>query len=733
MQIKEIIKLIRKTITEHPKLYAFLFIFLTSFIINFISHNVFVSDETGYISNARSFLNGYNFSTLSFVYPGFSLLLMPVFLFTDNIQLAYVYTHFINAIMLGVLSTLIYQFLESKTYYSKWRLFLLSITISFYPSFTCFAGFALPEILFIFLFFLLVIQIDKISNMDKLNIRWLYSFFIMLALLTTHPRAIVIVIAYLITMFLIILKLFKKIPAQQRNTILISFFIVSFGIIAGLFYLVQNSGRYSQDLGSILTSYLNFKFIINQLVAVFGKLYYFLMSSYGVFSIGFYFSFKTIIDQRKKILSEKNNSLIYLIFTLLSFFFIMFITTRSENPNALGRADLIIYGRYLEGVFLPILIFGFICLFDKKLKVIDIIKILILNILCILITIMIRGYQLEKLIVNPENIFGIYIYRFFTKSKAINNGVVIIYSALVAIIFYLLKKIKINQAIAFLLLVFILNIIFIYHDYFYKNELVTKERLNLVEVLNEIKSYPSSLPFIVSYDVVGSIEWYYYAYQGYIPQMGMIRYSSIDPTTKPAADIIISGRSDLDKVYQGIRMAGKVNKNNQFLWLLPGERLNEASKSGMLLSEKFFNGDYKLPEEAYKAEIVVVSKRNSFKRHEEFILPVKVTHLGTGSFWPMFTNQEKLGAVKLSPFVVDQNKKVFNLPRADLSTSLYPGKSAIVPLSLDLSLQNSNLAVGKYLLVIDLVQEPDILFSHKGNKPLQIEMEITDSRVKLKL
>ena len=89
-----------------------------------------------------------------------------------------------------------------------------------------------------------------------------------------------------------------------------------------------------------------------------GQMYYLIFSTFGLVLFGYYFSFNYIIKYYKDIKTDKN--IITIAFVVLSLFFLSLLSAVFMLNQS--RVDHILYGRYNEGVLLPVLLIGIICI-----------------------------------------------------------------------------------------------------------------------------------------------------------------------------------------------------------------------------------------------------------------------------------------------------------------------------------------------------------------------------------
>lgn len=360
--------------------YFLLFILLIFCIFQFNIYNIYgfslYPDEFGYWASAAQIL-GYDWSDTaalgSYYSYGYGLLLIPVlWIFHDSIT-AYRAAIAVNMLLqcgaVGILWKIIMRLHQTEDSEEKRMQTVLAVGIAvFYPPWSFCVQMTMVEALLMFLYTLICYQIilftekPNIISAMLLTLSLLYIYFV-------HMRTVAVVIAAVLTLFLYAWK-----TPSARKKLVTAFAILAAGVVCGLWikgrimdtvYSLADTELLSvNDYAGrleILKSLLTFQGMKEFLLSSAGKLYYLIMTSFGLFVPAVYICLKRTWEMFRKffsksgVLQSKNsgNGEYFYLFCLLSIigqFVITALVTMSP-----GRLDGFVYGRYNEHL-LPVLI-----------------------------------------------------------------------------------------------------------------------------------------------------------------------------------------------------------------------------------------------------------------------------------------------------------------------------------------------------------------------------------------
>lgn len=697
------------------------------------------ADEHGYISNARQILY-YNIIRSESVnyYPGYSLFLTPAFLINNNMEITYKLIQIINSLIMSFIPVFVYKLIPAfKDDVSIKNRFIISLTISLYPSFIVFSNLAMAEALFIPLYLFLVLQIYLISLNPAKKLLWVSTISSYILLVLTHPRAFAILPVLLIAIFIIIFRENNKLTKfmndkHKKIFFIISAIFVAIFVVAIAVVVIKTGGGYGSGILRSFKSIVSFLGLTNVFITGVSQMYYLILSTFGFALLGLFFGITIIIKDRyflnKKIISDRKNNIVVL-FTVLSFLSELLLSAFFAS-NASG-ADHIIYGRYNEGVLMPILIMGAI-LFIDELKAKNLLKLSLIASSILIFVFFTRGYNLEHLSMNKVNVFGIYIGKIV--SGKFNYIMWTSTFVILTVIVFLVRKFNKRMALFTIAFIYAISIAFISMDYFYRGSLSRDNQRQLVYILRDYESR-NNKPMVVNYErnggFTGGRSWHRFNYPVFVPDMIMHRFRIKSDTNKiePNSDIIMSIDSDVNKTYKGARIAGLENHCLLKLWILPGDNLNYYINKGYVLPENFPSP---LPDGAYKSLIECKGIGDKFNL-KNIKIPISITHMGTESFWPnLYGVLKPEYSVRLGARLMDINgeAKPLNTTRFELPGSVYPGQTVDINTKFNLEdlYKTAQIKDGDYILSFELVQEAVTWFSQKGDKALNLHVKIDNGK-----
>ena len=320
-------------------------------------------DEFGYLFNAANIV-GWDWKELMQYHPyygaGAGILWSPLFFLLKNSPtILYQSITIFNFALL--ICTYFISLYCSRKVFPDWKNKIRIIScfiLIFYPCYFFYSQTALSESILYFLFWVIILSLVKIE--ESPNIIWS-------GLLAVSTCYMVIVhmrtagIALCVAIIAVYLKRKGKLP--WKNLIL-------FGIICciGIFAWKALQNQYFIDLGgkndinTINTEisisgmiYSMFWHIPNLIKGIIGRCYYFMVSGNVLFFVSIVFLFKNVFKKEVLYNSVKKDLSLFLILV----FTINLIAFSSQTLEDLSRLDMAVYGRYMDNIIAPILLFGF--------------------------------------------------------------------------------------------------------------------------------------------------------------------------------------------------------------------------------------------------------------------------------------------------------------------------------------------------------------------------------------
>lgn len=600
----------KSNILTYIILYAIFFTLHYVLSIGMDTSGFYVSDMAGYIGNARMFLYGYGFPSLHchIYYPGYSFLLIPALWIAKNdFGLSYKLIQLTNSLLLSFMPILIYQLTEIfKPSLEKKMKILITIVASCYPTYLVYSNLIMSESIVFPLVLLLTIMVYRLSqNSDK------YFYWITLPICYGYlylctPRALTLLPALIIALFLIAFKnkQYKKFAISLLlfipGFLITTFFVNKLNLFLAQSYLQQTEVGNSYGAGSFAEI---FNLPMSNYFFVFcAQLLYLIFSTYGFILIGLAFLF----DKIKIKYFKADETYIFNLFIILSFLSTWLLST-IYSALYVVTLDQLIYGRYNEMIIAPILIAGILAFLNNSLNV----KTKILLVITAIIVFTLTYFKFAGVLLKFDrlniHVLGIEFYRFFSKDFNLISSALIFLCATTIIFITGLKNKMVSLIV--LLIIFIATSGIIYKGF---KEYTIKEKNNsqLIEALKIYSSKNSKV--IINFDISQEYFTYaesaipvrddsnetsiaffnkffpiineFYKYQLYFPHIKVNRIDS-QLKDKPASDLILSSENNLFEIYPGAKIVAidgvenpkMVNMKrfyNLKLWLLPGKNYN---------------------------------------------------------------------------------------------------------------------------------------------------------------
>lgn len=323
-------------------------------------------DEFGYLFNGATII-GWDWNELMQYHPyygmGMGILWSPLFkILYKNPEVLYQSIVALNFIFI-IFGFLISNYC-SKKLFPKWKSeirIIVCLVVTFYPSNFFYAQSALSEVFLYLLFWIDILLIVKIIESKK-------SIWSFLLALTTCYMVIVHLrtagIAACVGVLIIFLAFKKYISIRQLIVFLAvcAVGIIVWGVLKHNYF--QNLGG-QNEINTINTKISVFGMIYSMIFnipslikGIAGRFYYFLVSG----NIFFLFGMGALIKAFCLSIRKKNNteSFIYQIIAIfLVFTFVVnIIAFSTQTLHSLSRVDMAVYGRYMENLIAPILVFG---------------------------------------------------------------------------------------------------------------------------------------------------------------------------------------------------------------------------------------------------------------------------------------------------------------------------------------------------------------------------------------
>lgn len=327
----------------------------------------FQQDEIGYLINA-AFLAGFVVDGYSSYHAGYSIFLAPLFYFFNNPDEIWKGVKIVNAVFWSgsfyLLDLLVKRILPSL---GLLRRMFVVVACAVYPTWMVIAGYGFSQSAFVFFYTASILALFKWQP-EKPNSILLHTALVGF-LFWIHPTAAGVIVASMIVIGLGCWKcdLYKSLIIHLFVLLAL---VVAYraGIQPWMMKEMTPDGYVARShypsMALLLSSATKLKFWVDLIIVIFGQFAYLSIATFGVVIIGVYQlinSLTTNIFEAFKASSSRESTISLTgAFLLLSVLALMTITgisfaSQSHGP---GSLDEWFYGRYVEGVVLPLMAVG---------------------------------------------------------------------------------------------------------------------------------------------------------------------------------------------------------------------------------------------------------------------------------------------------------------------------------------------------------------------------------------
>lgn len=306
-------------------------------------------DELGYLTNARVLARGGLRSPVEY-YPGFSVLLVPLWLGTASSVRVFRETLGVQAGLSAALAVLVWV-LSARLVpaVGGWRRVLLVGAVCAYPSYLLYSDLALSEVAFAAGFVAVVLLFGGASR-DRRPLPWLALGLCSGLLAAVHPRGLAVVVAVAV---LGVVVLGLRLAALPALTALVAGTVGGLAAVKWLLVSVQAPatvlGAYQPS--NVLSRSLSAHGVWSLAVELAGQLFYLSVATLGLVPLGLALGG---VAAWRVTRGARDTATVLRCFGALSFVGVWALSSLFMNLG--NRADKLIYGRYNEGVIAPLLL-----------------------------------------------------------------------------------------------------------------------------------------------------------------------------------------------------------------------------------------------------------------------------------------------------------------------------------------------------------------------------------------
>lgn len=363
---------------------------ILSFFINIMfiqgSYMIFLSTDEQAPFAVAALLNGVDWSpttsNLAYYSYGYAFVLAPIYWLTNSAKALYQGAVLVNGLMAAAIVPIAWSIGKKMNRSLSDKLLIgVAFCVAHYSCIIVRAHLALYEMTLILVTWLLVWVYFSMEEKPKL---WKYALFGVLLIYgyMVHQRMLGIVLAGGVTLFVHVVKFIK----EKKGKTAAKYFVAAAVAVVVIFVL----HRYCKDMfktalwkGSSTANTNDFeglsgrfdKYLTRQgfnslIKEIFGQLYYMGAATFLIGFLGAFYLLRTNLQTLLAFFSKKKEMPQY----AMSYLFILMAFGASFGVSVMfmaggtQRADFLIYGRYIEMTFGPILLMGLLAMLSKEEK-----------------------------------------------------------------------------------------------------------------------------------------------------------------------------------------------------------------------------------------------------------------------------------------------------------------------------------------------------------------------------
>ena len=338
----------------------------------------YLADEIGYLSKA-AYLGGRLIDGASSYHGGYSLFIFPLFYIFDSPERVWIGVILINSLLwYGSFLVLNYLITLFDNNISDANRFIVLLVSALFPSWATMSGYAFTTSAFCFVFLFTVFCLSLIREINwtsviphSLAVGFLYWI---------HPTGLAVAVASIVTL-VIVFMLRRRYAHLVTHVLLVLVMIILYKFWFHPFLNEAMTPRgypiyeHYSEMGISLKNLLTDNFFFNLTIKFIGQIYYAVIASIGIVLFALYYLSRRIWGSKYYEASNggvgNRNIISMSIFIMISFFLVvilgsLFLTFCERNHKI--QVYNLIYGRYLEGVLLPLIALGIVYFCQLKIK-----------------------------------------------------------------------------------------------------------------------------------------------------------------------------------------------------------------------------------------------------------------------------------------------------------------------------------------------------------------------------
>ncbi|MHB8665745.1 MAG: hypothetical protein ACYDH6_23945 [Acidimicrobiales bacterium] len=530
-------------------------------------------DELGYLQNARFLARGGPRSETEY-YPGFSLLLVPLWWFSTSPNIAFHGALVIEALLAGGGAVLVWRLTALLAPgLLGWRRALAVLVTLAYPSALLYGNFALAEVTFATVFTGVVLLAAKAFT--RKSPAWCAALGVASgALAMVHPRGFAVVVA--VGIFgVVVLGLHRRSIAALAALTLGS----AVSLAAARWLVTLTKGRVAPRFGayrpdSVLSKNLSVHGALSLFSELAGQLWYLSLATAGLVPLALLIGGRALVKVAK---GDRSASLMAQAFATLSFLGVWALSALFMNLG--DRADKLIYGRYNEGVIIPLLIIALADLLKQRPNRhfrtshdrTAVRRWLTTSVVAIVAcgSVLYLGHTRGQLhgALNPANVLSLasMLTRMGTHIHVIAmSGVVLGVIAVLVVVAWRLPAVAVLALVG----MFSWSAIDLQTRYLVPGTEARGDQDDIATALSALAKVPGADLSCVAWETDRTVDYNYYNDRFLVPGQKFVQY---DPTTPPGpcGPLVVSTRGDFATRFPGARIITSENFVAQTLWAVP--------------------------------------------------------------------------------------------------------------------------------------------------------------------
>lgn len=650
-------------------------------------------DESGFLLNAKRLGTGTGPSGLAY-FPGYSVILSPLTAVTTDIETLMRLAQSVNGI-LGALSAVLAVGLARRLRIglSESALTAIGLAIGAYPAYRLFGAFALSENLLVPWTTALCLAFERAERRASRVDAVIFGLIAGLSL-SIHTRALALTVASVGAAVLLLRgqSLVSAISGAAIGVAL-SVSLVSFSLDASV---VTGAPRDSPS--ALILDAMSVRGVVEVITSAGGQVFYLLTATAGIAGLGLW----ALVDSARPTGSDSG------------------IGPRSVGVLAIGifvasigisslflagrEGDFAIYGRYGEGVLVPLLVAGLVTLAsDPATARHRAMRLAFALPALAAVLVLVRGpeaFEGRMLLLNIAGVFPVVEFVGTIRLSALTavgvTGIVIVVGLLtwrfvlgtlaLSVVFLATAAFSINRSAAAI------------DALDQQDDLIVA----LERTIDVLTTTTNDTP-CVALDIWQLPDrWHQENYRLRLDDTAFEYWSSATPKA-PCSDLVVSQRPDLDDVFPGAAVVAVEPFGRQALWILPGELQEAVNTSDGTIPDPLatFTAD-----QGATVDLVVASTTVALGSNLE--MTTSVANNGPLGFFPQDSFSTSAGSINVGlelRSVTEPDVRLHEPFRVRLPRALASGETE----SLDITVRpediDGSVQPGTYLLVASLVQE----------------------------